>query len=124
VSLAHWGADAGVEPVESFAELERLVNTWEGKFPRPEIWKQAEADAQKAAGQCVRQLEEQAARRIQGMANRQVEAARLRLLKELGRYLVCLGKTTADLNNVLYRQMSRDIATAQRLEKCMNRLGG
>jgi hypothetical protein len=123
-TIARWVTDAGVQPIESFAKLERLVNAWEGMFPRPEVWKQAEADAQQAAAQCVRQLEEQAARRVQEMAKRQVEAARLRLQKELGRYLVCFSKSTADLNNVLYRQTSRDIATAQRLEQCMKRLGG
>jgi hypothetical protein len=116
--------DAGVQPIESFAKLERLVNAWDGKFPRPEAWKQAEVDAQHAAGEWVQQLGEQAAQREQAMAKRQVEAARHRLQKELGRYLVCLSKSTADLNNVLYRQMSRDIATSQRLEQCMKRLGG
>ena len=116
--------DTGVQPVESFAQLAPLVSAWDGNFPSPEVWKQAEADAQHTAGECVRHLEEQAARRIQEMAKRQVEAARLRLQKELGRYLVCFSKSTADLNNVMYRQMSRDIATAQRLEQCMKWLVG
>ena len=124
VTIARWVTDAGVQPIESFAKLERLVNAWDGKFPRPEAWKQAEVDAQHAAGEWVQQLGEQAAQREQAMAKRQVEAARHRLQKELGRYLVCLSKSTADLNNVLYRQMSRDIATSQRLEQCMKRLGG
>ena len=31
---------------------------------------------------------------------------------------------TGDLNGLLHQQMSRDIATAQRLKKCLDRLGG
>jgi hypothetical protein len=54
----------------------------------------------------------------------QAEAARLRLLKELGRYLVCIDEEVGDLNRVLFRQMKRDIATVQRLEKCLEKLGG
>jgi hypothetical protein len=124
VTVARWVTDNGVKPVESFAQLESLVNAWDGRFPSPEVWKQAEADAQQDAGECVRQLEEQTARRVRDMAKRQVEAARLRLQKELGRYLVCFSKSTTDLNKALYSQMSRDIATAQRLDQCMKRLGG
>jgi phage terminase Nu1 subunit (DNA packaging protein) len=100
------------------------VETWDGRFPNPDIWKQAESDAQSAAEEQVRQLEEQTGKREREMAKRQVDAARLRLQKEIGRYLVCYGKTTANLNNVWYSQMSRDIATAQRLEECRKRLGG
>jgi superfamily II DNA or RNA helicase len=60
VTIARWVTDTGVQPVESFAQLEPLVNAWDGNFPRPEVWKQAEADAQHTAGEYVRHLEEQA----------------------------------------------------------------
>lgn len=124
VTVARWVTGAETWPIESLTQLKQLVETWDGRFPNPDVWKQAESDAQSAAEKQVRQLEEQTAEREREMAKRQVDAARLRLQKELGRYLVCYGKTTADLNNVLYRQMSRDIATAQRLEDCRRRLGG
>ena len=55
---------------------------------------------------------------------RQVEAARHRLLWELGRYLMCLGGGADGLNERLYEQMSRDIASARRLQRCLGRLGG
>jgi superfamily II DNA or RNA helicase len=124
VTVARWVTDAEVRAIESFPALLRIVKAWDGEFPKPEAWKKAESDAQFAAEKQVRQLEEQAAQREREMAKRQVDAARRRLQKELGRYLVCYGKTTADLNNVWYSQMSRDIATAQRLEECRKRLGG
>jgi superfamily II DNA or RNA helicase len=124
VTVARWVTDSKVLPVESFSKLLQLVEAWDGGFPEPEAWKKAESDAKRAAEKQVRQLEEQATQRERNMAKRQVDAARLRLQRELGRYLVCFSKSTADLNNVLYSQMSRDIATAQRLEDCRKRLGG
>ena len=46
------------------------------------------------------------------------------LRRELGRYLKCLDPDAAGLNETLYRQESRDIASAQRLKQCRERLGG
>ncbi|MFH0872556.1 MAG: hypothetical protein V1878_08750 [bacterium] len=51
-------------------------------------------------------------------------AARLRLQSELGRYLVCLGEGTEDMNGLLHRQMTRDIASAHRLRQALDKLGG
>jgi len=68
-------------------------------------------------------MERRAAQREQESLQRQREAARLRLLRELGRYLVCLGEGVSDLNGILYHQMSRDIASAQRLKQCLDKLG-
>lgn len=56
--------------------------------------------------------------------HRQIEAARLRLIRELGRYLVCLDGNIDELNEILAKQMSRDIASARRLRKCIDLHGG
>lgn len=61
---------------------------------------------------------------LTGFAKRQHESACLRLKRELGRFLACLGQGTEDLNTVLYQQMTRDIATAERLRNCLEKLGG
>lgn len=38
--------------------------------------------------------------------------------------LVCINKEVEELNQVLYKQMNRDIGRAQRLKKCLEKLGG
>jgi len=55
---------------------------------------------------------------------RQLEAARLRLIRELRRYAKCLDPDTDDLNDTLYRQIGCDITGAPRLRKALERLGG
>ncbi len=78
-------------------------------------------------GSSSKQQAEQLARRASTRQRdgllRQVEAAKLRLQRELGRYLVCLDSDTADLKDRLYQQMSRDTAGAQRLKQCFEKLG-
>ncbi|MCX7429180.1 MAG: hypothetical protein NTW96_26580, partial [Planctomycetia bacterium] len=54
----------------------------------------------------------------------QLAAARLRLMRELGRFLVCVAGTSADLNRVFHEQMTRDIAGAKRLQRSYQLLGG
>jgi hypothetical protein len=56
--------------------------------------------------------------------SRQVDAARLRLQRELGRFLVCLTGSADDLNNTFHEQMTRDIAGAKRLRRSFDSLGG
>jgi hypothetical protein len=56
--------------------------------------------------------------------DRQAEAAKLRLKRELGRYLVCMNEGMDDLSGVLHRQISRDLPGAARLRECYDRLGG
>jgi hypothetical protein len=123
-SVAFWVGEGALAPVNSMDDLSRRVDTWDGTYPAPELVQRAEQDAQQAAAKHVKLLETRACEREQEMRERQIEAARLRLKRELGCYLVCLGFGTADLNGVLYQQMSRDIATAQRLKQCLEKLGG
>lgn len=87
-------------------------------------WRDAEDLARRGAKKAVRAMDRRARERVAANLRRQTEAARLRLQRELGRYLVCLDAGSADLNTVLYRQMSRDIASAARLNKALERLGG
>ena len=69
-------------------------------------------------------MEERAEQREKEALLRQKQAASIRLQHELGRYLICLGGGTENLNETLHHQMSRDIASAQRLRRCLERLGG
>jgi len=54
---------------------------------------------------------------------RQLAAARLRLTRELGRFLMCLAGGETDLNQTWQSQMARETATATRLQQCLERLG-
>ena len=58
------------------------------------------------------------------MRQQQMGAARLRLIEELGRMLICFEPDTDDLNGKLYRLASQNTPTATRLRRVMERLGG
>lgn len=69
-------------------------------------------------------MQEEATNQEKKALANQLNAARLRLIRELGKYLVCLGASTDELNDTLYKQMSRDIGSARRLQKCIDMLDG
>ncbi|MGH2458603.1 MAG: helicase-related protein, partial [Chloroflexota bacterium] len=123
VAVACWVTNDRIEALSTFDDLRRRVDAWTGEYPNAARWVAAETAARQAAGQEVQRLEQQATERERAALDRQVSAARLRLRLELGRYLACLGEGTDDLNAVLYRQLSRDIASAQRLKRCLDKFG-
>ena len=123
-SVAYWVGAGEMVAVDSLTGLRRLVESWDGQYPLPEQWRTAETAAAREAEAEVRRLAHLARAREQAGLRRQLAACRLRLLRELGRYLVCVEGTAADLNGVFQRQLARDIAGAQRLQECRDRLGG
>ena len=123
-AVAYWVAGGEVEQVKTFAGLRQRLASWAGEYPDPREWHDAESLAQREAKKTVRAMERRARERIAVSLRRQKEAASLRLQRELGRYLVCLDAGNPDLNAVLYQQMSRDIASAARLNKALEHLGG
>lgn len=123
-SVAVWVGGDEFIPVESLQVLNGLVDRWDGSYPDPDQWRKAEATATaKAAAEARRQFNQAREQQEAGL-RRQLAACRQRLLKELGRHLVCVEGSAADLNGVFHRQMSRDIAGARRLQLCRERLGG
>lgn len=110
-------------PVESFAQLKALVYNWDGTYPDPAAFVDAEAEARKRAQGEVELMYAEAQRRESEALARQASAAQLRLLRELGRYLVCFGEGTAELDGILYREMQRETSTAGRLRHVFTRLG-
>jgi len=89
-----------------------------------EEWQRAMNSASLDTRERVKTMQEEASNQEKNALASQLNAARLRLLRELGKYLVCLGASTDALNESLFRQMSRDIASARRLQKCIDKLGG
>lgn len=124
VSLAHWVGDGEAVPVETYADLRPHVDAWSGAAPDPEVWRQADVKAKSRATDMVRRMEEDAAVRQERALARQLEAAKLRLQRETGRYLLSLGANLEDLNASWYRTMQRqDVAARERLRRCMESLG-
>lgn len=124
ISVAYWAAQGVLEPIKSMDDLLARVEAWDGRCPDAEQWQQAIRTAHSAAAEQVTILDKRASERDCKMRDRQVQAARLRLKRELGRYLVCVSPGISDLNEVLYQQMARDIASAQRLKQCLEKLRG
>lgn len=122
---AVWVGDAAPESVATFAELARFVNSWNGTYPDPKCRRAAEEEARKIAEARVHAAVELADQRGAAGQALQADAARERLLRELGKYLVSLGQGTDDLNQLLFQQLKRqDIASRQRLELVVQKLGG
>ncbi len=123
-SEVRWVQGKIIQKIEDFADLEKKLASWDGCYPDPEIWLKAQEAASKKARENVKAMVGRA-QEIEKKGKRlQVEAARFRLLKELGRFLVCVDEEVGDLNRVIFRQLKRDIATAHRLERCLEKLGG
>jgi superfamily II DNA or RNA helicase len=123
-SVAYWVGEGALEPMKSMEDLVARAKVWDGKCPDAGQWQQAGRVAYDAATEQVTLMMRRASKREREMRNRQIAAAGLRLKRELGRYLVCLGRGVSDLNAALYQQMSRDIASAQRLKQCLDKLDG
>lgn len=125
VSVALWvQPDGSTASVESLTDLRGRVAAWDGVYPEPAIWQRAKQQARQLAGSHLCELKERALRRQTGAQQRQVQAARARLKRELGRYLVAVDGHASDLSALLHTQITRDIASAARLQKCLERLGG
>ena len=111
-------------PVASLRQLKDLAETWHGSFPEPMKWQAAEHAARAVAEQEAISLEKRATRiEVEGLEN-QVRAARLRLLREVGRYLLSSGADVSDLNAGWYEQMSNETSGAVRLKSALERFGG
>jgi hypothetical protein len=124
VAVPYWVGNAALSEIDSFEELEERVREWDGTYPDPKRWLEAEQAGKAEAQRQVALMQARALAREREGLERQVSAAKLRLQSELGRYLASLEAGTSDLNGLLYQQISRDIASAGRLRQCLERLGG
>jgi hypothetical protein len=124
-SVAYWMAGEAPKQVESLSDLENQVQTWDGGLPDPAAWHDAVLKAEEEAKLEVARMVGQAIDREEQAAQKQIEAARIRLTRELGRYLVCAGADAHDLKQALYQQMRQGAGTAgARMKQCFERLGG
>ncbi len=124
MSCAYWIGSKKIEPIDSLGVLKKRIAKWDGHYPDVEKWQRAVNSALQDTKKRVELMQEETTNQEENALTSQINAARLRLIRELGKYLVCLGASTDELNDSLYKQMSRDIASARRLQKCIDMLGG
>ncbi len=104
---ARWvHTDGEIEVVRSASRLERLAKGWSGTAPPPSRLLQAEKQAQQAAMERVAEMKVRAARLEREGLERQVMAARTRLMRELARTLVCI--STGDLSDTFRARVRRE----------------
>jgi len=124
-TVAYWIHGTKAYLVQTMQQLRDLLNAWDGQYADPAKWvgvqRRAVSNARKLVGERVIHATEQEA----ASRERQIEAVRLRLKRELGRYLVCQTRGDAsDLNAVLYGELNKDGAGTRRLRVVFERIGG
>jgi len=121
---ARWvNADGQELPVTSVGELDKLLASWDGSMPPLKALKRAEDAARAAATQRLRQMAEAAEAAEKAGLQKQLEAARSRLLRELGRTLRCFGP--GDLNALFSKRLQQEKGnTHGRYHRALRLLGG
>ena len=128
-SIAYWvGEDATVAPVETMSDLRARAKAWQGVYPDAGKWVETRERAREEARAAVEAMAQLAATREREGLEQQIAAARLRLQRELGRYLLCYAEAynrdPDDLNGVLYHVLSTDSLMAPRLRQALERITG
>lgn len=124
VSVAFWVSGRTVRQITNLEEFKTLLAEWEGIYPEPKTWAKSLKQAQELAENKVLERAKKAEWTDLSKSNRQLAAARLRLTRELGRFLYCLAGKETDLEQFWQEQMTRNTATATRLRQCRDKLGG
>lgn len=122
--VAVWLDGDKTRPVGSLAELKGLLDGWDGEEPDPSVWLSAQRAAIEEAERLVEHMRAGMTEREEAGLRAQLAAARERLTRELGRYLVTLAPGTSNLNDVFYNQMTKGGLAAVRLRQVFERLGG
>jgi hypothetical protein len=123
VSVAKWLTPTDSVNVGTLRELRTLLKEWDGTRPEPSRHQQAQRSAESEAKLSVQKIVAQADDAQSRASADQTRAARLRLLAELARYLVCLS-SGGDLSKTLYDHMGKGEARADWLKKAFALLGG
>ena len=124
VTLCGWLAPDGLRELQSFGELKQLTSDWRGEEVSIGAWQTARAQLYSLAKDKVAHLMQQARQRQLVKAEAQRDAARLRTVDELGKFLLCFEPDTDDLNGKFHRLASDQTATAQRLQNVFSQLDG
>lgn len=107
VVVAVWISPEGCEVVSRAERLEALMEMWDGSMVSEQDWQSAHAHASERASTALHAMAMRATREERVGLERQVEAARARLLRELGRYLASSAGEGSDFNTTFHRMMQR-----------------
>ncbi|MDP9223366.1 MAG: SWF/SNF helicase family protein, partial [Actinomycetota bacterium] len=107
VVVAVWAGDEGQEIVERAERLEALLAMWNGAPITEATWKEAHRVARESASARVTAMRLRAESEERAGLERQVGAARTRLLRELARFLGCAANEDEDFNAAFHRAMQR-----------------
>ena len=118
---ARWLGERGIVTVKSAAELRELLARWAGQSASPALVVIASQEAQRAARERVDALAEATQRTEQDGLRAQVEAARNRLLRELGRTLRCM--SDGNLTELLRQAVQREGTKNGRYHQAVRLLG-
>ena len=116
-----WVSDGKISPVKSYEELQSLVDNWDGEIPTSNLWNKAYQQAKTAAEARVRVMREQWEDKEKSGIHAQLEAARKRLLRELGRTLRCMGED--DLSILFNKQLQKENRKDGRFHRAKELLG-
>lgn len=120
---ARWVGPDRVTKVESASQLLELIAQWDGMASPPaDSMVRAEEEARAEARRRALEMKERARRVEEAGLRQQVEAARRRLRRELGRTLRCLD--SGDLNEILHAQIRREKGPSGRYHRALQLLGG
>jgi superfamily II DNA/RNA helicase len=121
---ARWVGKDSIERLASAKELRTRLDNWDGAPVSPELRVRASKDAEAEARRRLMELVHRAREREEHGLSAQVEAARLRLLRELGRTLRCFGG--GDLRRLLAERVryEKQSGSLPRYEPAQKRLAG
>lgn len=119
---ARWVESDEAITVSSFKQLMELVQSWDGASPNSTLVTKTEENARELARQRVEEMCRTIKNEEENGIRRQREAARYRLMRELGRTLRCIG--LGDLTDLLRKQVQREANADGRYHQAAKLLGG
>ncbi|MBC7225315.1 MAG: hypothetical protein H5T59_13760, partial [Anaerolineae bacterium] len=117
-----WVTADQTRAVESVEQLRELIRGWDGSPPPAERLVEAEREACQCCQRRVREMQERTEKIAKAALERQVDAARRRLRRELARTLLCLGD--GDLDKTFRSQVRREASNERRYRRALHLLGG
>ena len=106
-AVAVWAGEGGSEVVDRAERLEALLGMWNGTPITAAQWKEAHGIALDRAKERVRAMSSRAQQEELAGLECQVAAARIRLLRQLARFLACANGEGEDWNVLFHLSMQR-----------------
>jgi hypothetical protein len=118
---ARWIHGEDLITITTFAQLQELINAWDGKPVSPTLIHKAYEEAEQSAFERMMQIDFECSLTVREGLENQVKGASLRLRRELGRTLRCLGSD--NLNDYFRKQVRAENSLEGRYHQALRRLG-